>query len=1081
MKEKMKRILSVSLAVLMILTSIPMMGFVGLDLGFTAEAALATEGKCGDSANWKYDAKTKTLTVSGTGKMWDYDYHEPEYMVDPETDIEKVVIENGITYIGIYAFSYECVESVTLAESVTTIGYGAFSETSITEINFPKSLKVIESEAFYECSKLKKVTLPTGIEKVDEYAFGECKSLKSFNSGSGSVKLDFWAVASNDKLQKYTIGKNTELAKNRIEYIANSTAYFSVHKDNPYYTSDENGVLYNKDKTVLLAYPALSKTESFTVPATVKVIENNAFSNSKNLKTVKMTSVEEIKDMAFNSGGVKSVSLGSKLKKLGEDVFLFCENLKSLDIPANLSEFTTYSFSNTISYTVNKNNKALAAENGNLFNKNKTVMLSYYTDSKATSYKLPSTVTEIAKYAFSETKKLKTVTFPSKLKIIDDGAFWCSSVTSVTIPKSVEIIGESAFDDSMLKKLVIENGSTAKVKEFAFYGCEKLTDITIPATVTDIKDSAFENTGYIYKLEENGYEGPVYIGHILCGYIGYYGPTTLSIKEGTTTLCGEVIPEGTVTVKIPKSVKHISEDVFSYAPYVTSISLDKKNESFVYENNTLMTKDKTRIIKYVNSIFKTSYKIPATVEKIDFGAFETAVSLSKIDFSACAKEKLDINRFSATKWYASLPRNELIYIDNVAVGSTHSYATISAVSVKDGTKAIGDNFANNFWPEAMYIPSSVEYVGCLTDTVYYAGTKEQWNSIKKSESVKELEESGINIVYGFDKNNHEHKFYKVTVNQNTCLMNGSVLYTCPCGEKYTETTPKLHHYGTYYLYEKPATFKSKGKKILQCDMCGKEILSKATAPVASIALKKTTYTYTGEEIEMDIVVKDTNGNIIEDCAYPDYTADLVSIGTHKVTVFLDDYIASGQKTFTIDIVPGKTSKLSATQSDSAVKLTWNKVKGATGYRVFLYNTKTKKYEKAGDTTGTSYTVKKLKSGTTYKFAVRAYTKVGKKVYWASSYTTITTATKPSAPVVKTKAGSKKVALSWEKVRGATGYQVYMMNSEGKYEKLATTKELKYVKTGLKKGASYSFRVRAYKKIDGATLYSSYKTYTVKAK
>ena len=57
----------------------------------------------------------------------------------------------------------------------------------------------------------------------------------------------------------------------------------------------------------------------------------------------------------------------------------------------------------------------------------------------------------------------------------------------------------------------------------------------------------------------------------------------------------------------------------------------------------------------------------------------------------------------------------------------------------------------------------------------------------------------------------------------------------------------------------------------------------------------------------------------------------------------------------------------------------------------------------------------------------------------------------------------------------------MMNSEGKFEKIATTKELKYVKTGLKKGSTYSFRVRAYKKLDSKTLYSSYKTYTVKAK
>lgn len=1081
MKVKMKKLFIISLAVLMMVSSLPMSGFVGLDIGFTAEAALATEGKCGENVTWKYDEKTKTLTVSGTGKMYDYSEHEPQYMADPDTVIENVIIENGVTEIGDYAFKYESIKSVSLADTVTTIGEGAFAYTSITSITLPKSLKVIENEAFISCSKLKKVTLPSSVEKVGEFAFSSCDSLKSFNTGSGTVKVDNWVIGECIKLQKITIGKNTEFVNGRIDYIANWTAAFSVHKDNPYYSSDENGVLYNKDKTVLLAYPSLSKAESFTVPETVKEIEKFAFAETKNLKTVKMTSVEEIGDWAFQYSAVKSVSLGSKLKKMGYDPFMFCSKLTSLTLPASLIEVDKNSFSNTISYTVNKNNKVLTSENGNLFNKDKTVLYTYYSGSKETSYKIPSTVTNIEDFAFSETTKLKSVTLPTKLQRIGDNAFWGSAITSVTIPKSVKTIGDSAFDEAKLKKLVIKDGCEAELGDWAFSSCESLTDITIPTTVTKVGYNAFESIGYINKLEEEGFEGPVYLGHILCGYLGYDAPLSFSIKEGTTTVCSGVVPEGTVSIKIPQSVQYISDYAFSDAYSLSAISVDKKNEHFIYENNTLMTKEKTRIIRYVNSILKTSYKVPDTVKTIDYNAFDTAISLSKIDFGSCTPEVIDLSKFAATKWYNSLPKNELIYIGDVAAGSTYNYASVPVVVLKDGTKAISDGFVDYFWSDAMYIPQSVEYVGIVTDTVYYAGTKEQWDSLKKSELMEEYEEEGINIIFGFDKTNHEHIFYNAVTTSNTCLTEGEMLYTCPCGESYKETTPKVGHYSTYYLHEKPATFKAKGKKTLYCDMCNKKLLSKTTASIASIELKKTKYTYTGKYIEPEVIVKDADGNILEGCYYLDYTSDLTKVGTHKITVYLDDYIASGTKELSFDILPGKTSKITATQSESAVKLTWNKVKGATGYRVYLYNTKTKKYEKAGDTTSNTFTMKKLKSGTTYKFAVKPYTKVGKKVYWASSYTAITTATEPSAPVVKTKAGSKKVSLSWEKVRGASGYIVYMMNSKGKYERQAVTKELKHVQTGLTKGKTYSFRVRAYKKVEGTTLYGSYNTYTVKSK
>ncbi len=110
--------------------------------------------------------------------------------------------------------------------------------------------------------------------------------------------------------------------------------------------------------------------------------------------------------------------------------------------------------------------------------------------------------------------------------------------------------------------------------------------------------------------------------------------------------------------------------------------------------------------------------------------------------------------------------------------------------------------------------------------------------------------------------------------------------------------------------------------------------------------------------------------------------------TDDGTVWATEYIEGAFKT-----LPGKTSKITYKSNKSAVKLTWKEVKGADGYRVYVYNTKTKKYTTVATVKGkTSYTVKELKAGTTYKFAVKAYYKYDGATVWSNQYTTINTKT-----------------------------------------------------------------------------------------
>lgn len=165
-----------------------------------------------------------------------------------------------------------------------------------------------------------------------------------------------------------------------------------------------------------------------------------------------------------------------------------------------------------------------------------------------------------------------------------------------------------------------------------------------------------------------------------------------------------------------------------------------------------------------------------------------------------------------------------------------------------------------------------------------------------------------------------------------------------------------------------------------------------------------------------------------------------------------------------------------TTTTSKIKVKWKKVKNATGYRVYKYNSSKNKYETYGSTSNTSLKVKNLKSSTKYKFKVRAYiSKNGKKFYGVYS-PIITAATSPKkVKGIKVNGQAEEtIFLSWNKVTRATGYKVYVFNSSSKkYESKVSTSNNNAKITGLNSGSTYSFKVRAYKKANNKKFYGVY--------
>ena len=172
-----------------------------------------------------------------------------------------------------------------------------------------------------------------------------------------------------------------------------------------------------------------------------------------------------------------------------------------------------------------------------------------------------------------------------------------------------------------------------------------------------------------------------------------------------------------------------------------------------------------------------------------------------------------------------------------------------------------------------------------------------------------------------------------------------------------------------------------------------------------------------------------------------------------------------------------TGVKSSSNATNKIKVSWNKISDVTGYELYRYSTKYKKYVKVTVTSATSYTDSKLDSATNYRYMVRGYKVVDGTTYYGGNSSVLSTATAPSkvAGLKVKKASKTKIKLSWKKTKGASGYAIYMKTGKGKYKRVKTITKgstASYTKSKLKKGKKYTFKIRAYKKAD-KNIYGSY--------
>ena len=213
-------------------------------------------GSCGDHLTWTFDDGTLVMTISGYGEMKNYnvsDFAGPWYNNYKDL-IETVVIEDGVTSIGAYAFrSCQKIKSVSFPSSLVSIGEHAFFECNgLSTLVVPDHLKVIDDQAFCECNGLKNVTIVGDMISFGVDTFKDCHSLESLTiyGYNYSVNVDETGngQASNIDITSYTTSTDYQFVsvEGVVSFNDDYTTFETIEKFNKNRNRKEDiGVYYN--------------------------------------------------------------------------------------------------------------------------------------------------------------------------------------------------------------------------------------------------------------------------------------------------------------------------------------------------------------------------------------------------------------------------------------------------------------------------------------------------------------------------------------------------------------------------------------------------------------------------------------------------------------------------------------------------------------------------------------------------------------------------------------------------------------------------------------------------------------------
>lgn len=499
-------------------------------LSVVFESGITSMSEAVESGNWEYtineDGNTITITeYNGTDADVVIPSNIDGYTVSILGNGSLVSAEHG-SFSVFYYSSY--IKTIKLPNTIKRINSIAFYGCkNLTSIELNEGLEIIENQAFYGCEKLEKIIIPSTVNSIicnnELSPFYGCDELISitvhsdnqyYSSVDGVLfnnnKTILMSYPSSKKDESYTVPESVEhiygqaFNNSYIKYISisqytsamegnkftdkydNTSAILgctnlqsiTVDELNENYSS-EDGILYNKDKSILLVYPSGKEENYYSIPNTVSSCKtiNNSY-----IETIKLNSLINSAEFLMSITNLKNIEVNSEnTNYIQKDGVLFNKNGDEIIYYPQGREEPTYTIDENV---VRIQSKA-------------------FMNSKIAEIDLPDSIVEIGSYAFYNCENLSKITIPNSVESIGDHAFYkCSNLANVTIPNNIELIGDYTFYKcSNLEKIVIPS-SVKRIGEYAFYNCVSLKELIFEenSKIEEIGMDAFYNCDSLQEV-----------------------------------------------------------------------------------------------------------------------------------------------------------------------------------------------------------------------------------------------------------------------------------------------------------------------------------------------------------------------------------------------------------------------------------------------------------------------------------------------------------------------------------------------------------------------------------------------------
>ena len=1024
-------------------------------------------------------------------------------------NLASVTIPDSVTSIGNYAFlRCSSLTSVTIPIGVKRIRESVFFECiSLTSVTIPDGVNSIDDSAFYGCRSLTNVTIPDSVTSIGQCAFSGCSSLTSVTIPESVKSIEYGTFSGCRSLESVTIPKKVT---NIISYA------FSGCSNMTSVTVPDSVISIGTG-----AFSGCSSLTSIKIPKSVKSIGYEAFSGCSKLINVTISdSISDIDDRAFSGcRSLTSVTIPDSVTNIGEEVFINCDSLNSIIVAPGNSVYSSIDgvlFDKEqvvlIYYPLGKESNYFIPEGVKRIANN-----AFKWCSNLKSVVIPEGVTTIGDYAFSGCDSLVDVYYDGTRDnwssiSIGTGNECLNNASLHFPPLTVNPVGEQIREVYPGQEVVLEvNASSGYPIHYQWfedeYDCEIEGEISNSYIISTYHDADFS----CHVSDEDGNEAicsfslkVVTVDNDLKAYVSGWG-------EDTKALAVSVDPYETLTLEVTAMANEMDGLTYTWydqdneriqgateAIYQTgqltrngTICCEVKDkyynvESVYYniniDNHLIAYSDSDDYHKDYSDIYVSpgdDLNLHAVVEASDMddmqyqwlddqykeipGATDTYYSLNNIeDFTYLIFRAIDRYGNKKQVYFYIWIRNP---ISNAEIVFTESILTYTGKEIMpivslfyDGEELFeGDDYSVAYKNNINAGMATVT----ITGKGYYTGTKTTTFTINKAN--QSITASNLSLTYSnngaISTSGNKGKLTYKSSNTAIAVVDASGKITAK-GAGSAKITITAAETSNYKKATKTITVTvAKAAQSITAKSSASSVAVGKTATI-SISGSKGTKSYKSSDTSIATVDKST-GKL---------TAQ--KVGTVKITATsaATSNFNAASKTVTVKVVPAATASLTADNQAKGIKLSWKKVTGATGYLVYRGSSKIATI-KSGSTV--TYTDSKANTnGTKYTYKIIATASTGNGP--AKSVTTYCVA-RPAISSV-TNSASKRMTVKWGKNAKASGYQIHYctdktFKSDNKSVNINSAGTMAKAIASLTKGKTYYVRIRTYKTV-GSTKYFS---------